>query len=125
MLLVQIKPKRKTADKPDARPLTQAELLAEAAYTELENLRSLEAHLAAEEEFKKKAAVNRSKYSGPLIRFRSKRINDEAVVRVVVISFGCNHIARMSCFVFLVECCFMHGNDGLEEVVMLTMLTQN
>ena len=79
-LLLQVKPKRKPAEKPDARPLTQAELLAEAAYTELDNLRSLEAHLAAEEEFKKKAAVKRSKYSGPLIRFRSKSINNEAVV---------------------------------------------
>ncbi len=78
---VQVKPKRKQVEKPDARPLTQAELLAEAAYTELDNLRSLEAHLAAEEEFKKKAAVKRSKYSGPLIRLRSKSINNEAVVK--------------------------------------------
>lgn len=82
-LLLQTKPKRKAPEKPEARPLTQAELLAEAAYTELENLRSLEAHLAAEEEFKKKAAIKRSKYSGPLIRFRSKSINSEAVVGLI------------------------------------------
>ena len=37
--------------------LTQEELLAEAAYTEIANLRSLEALQAAEEEVRKKAAV--------------------------------------------------------------------
>ncbi|KAK9821145.1 hypothetical protein WJX74_000389 [Apatococcus lobatus] len=82
----QIKPKRKAPERPEARPLTQAELLAEAAYTELDNLRSLEAHLAAEEEFKKKAAIKRSKYSGPLIRFRSKSINSEAVVHFEIMN---------------------------------------
>ncbi|KAK9865408.1 hypothetical protein WJX84_002071 [Apatococcus fuscideae] len=80
------KPKRKPVERPDVRPLTQAELLAEAAYTELENLRSLEAHLAAEEEFKKKASIKRSKYSGPLIRFRSKSINQEAVVHFEIMN---------------------------------------
>lgn len=63
------------------RALTQEELLAEAAYTELENLRSLEIMQAAEEEVKKKAAVIRARHSGPVIRYHSKVVDGESLVR--------------------------------------------
>ncbi|XRB05103.1 vacuolar protein sorting-associated protein 72 [Pycnococcus provasolii] len=70
------KPK-KTASKQklaeDAKPLlTQAELLAEAAMTEQTNLASLAELLAREEATKKRAAVKRAVYMGPLEQFHSK-----------------------------------------------------
>jgi len=62
------------------RILTQAELLAEAARTEIENTKSLQYLVAIEEESKKKVDANRAKYVGPLIRLRSvgegRRIQD-------------------------------------------------
>ena len=60
--------------------LTQEELLAEAAQTEIENLKSLEIMQALEEEVKKKAAVKRARYSGPYVRYHSKKVNDESLV---------------------------------------------
>ena len=62
------------------RPLSQDELLAEAARTELDNLRDLEQMVALEEATKKKALYKRSKYSGPMTRFHSKRVDDTALV---------------------------------------------
>jgi vacuolar protein sorting-associated protein 72 len=73
---------RKAPVKVEARPLTQEELLAEAAQTELENAASVALLMAAEEEVKARAAVRRGAYSGPLLRFRSKAVNGEAVVRL-------------------------------------------
>ena len=64
------------------RPLSQDELLAEAARTELDNLRDLEQMVALEEATKKKALYKRSKYSGPMTRFHSKRVDDTALVRI-------------------------------------------
>ncbi|GFR48949.1 hypothetical protein Agub_g10963 [Astrephomene gubernaculifera] len=55
------------------RPLTQQELLAEAALNEIENTRSLKALLAQEEETKRKAQVVKKKNTGPSIKFRTKR----------------------------------------------------
>lgn len=67
---LQLKPRR--VSKPTvARQLTQAELLAEAARTEIENTRSLQVLVAIEEESKKKAHIKRGKYVGPMIRLRS------------------------------------------------------
>ena len=79
--MLQTRP-RKRRQEQQHRPLTQEELLAEAAQTEIENLRSLEALQAAEEEVKERAAVKRARYSGPYIHYHSKQINGEAVVRV-------------------------------------------
>lgn len=70
----------------EQRPLTQDELLAEAARTELDNLRDLEQMVALEEATRKKALYKRSKYSGPMIRFHSKKVED---VGLVSISFSC------------------------------------
>lgn len=53
------------------RQLTQADLLAEAARTEIENTRSLQYLVALEEETKKKAHVKKGKYVGPMIRLKS------------------------------------------------------
>ena len=64
----------------EQRPLTQDELLAEAARTELDNLRDLEHMVALEEATKKKAMYKRSKYSGPMIRFHSKRVDEVGLV---------------------------------------------
>ena len=74
-----MKPKR-VRPQVEQRPLTQDELLAEAARTELDNLRDLEQMVALEEATKKKAMYKRSKYSGPMIRFSSKRVDDSALV---------------------------------------------
>ena len=65
----------------EVKLLTQEELLAEAAETELANLASLQALVAAEEEFKARASAKKSKYAGPLLRYHSLRVGDEAVVR--------------------------------------------
>lgn len=70
----QLKVKRKKA--PDAdkyRPLTQAELLREAAQTELKNLASLKELVAREEACKKKAMATKARYNGPLVRMRSRK----------------------------------------------------
>lgn len=68
----QKKPVKQTAQ----RQLTQAELLAEAARTEIENTRSLQYLVALEEETKKKANMSRGKYVGPMIRFKSCKGKD-------------------------------------------------
>lgn len=60
--------------------LTQAELLAEAAYTELDNLASLQLLMAREEESKKRAMVVKKKYSGPSLKYKSRRVDEEALV---------------------------------------------
>jgi hypothetical protein len=60
--------------------LTQAELLAEAAYTELDNLASLKLMLAQEEEVRKRAVVVKKHYAGPTIKYRSQREGEEALV---------------------------------------------
>lgn len=58
------------------RPLTQAELLAEAARTELENTRSLALLQALEEASKSATGPTRARYSGPLIRWVSRGVAD-------------------------------------------------
>ncbi len=90
----QVRPKKKRKEQP-VHLLSQEELLAEAAYTEIANLRSLEALQAAEEEVKKKAAVKRGGYSGPCIRLRSKQINGESLVRAAIVYTlaSCNVLA--------------------------------
>ena len=81
MAQAQQKRPRKAPAKAEVRPLTQEELLAEAAQTELENSASVALLMAAEEEVKARAAVRRGAYAGPLLRYRSKQVNGEAVVR--------------------------------------------
>ena len=66
--------------KAEYRPLTQEELLAEAAQTELENTASVAALMAAEEEIKARAAARKAKYCGPLLRYHSLKIDGESVV---------------------------------------------
>jgi hypothetical protein len=70
------KPKPKARRLVEDRPLTQEEMLAEAVYTESLNQASLARILAMEEESKKRAAVVKHKYEGPLLRFRSTRAAD-------------------------------------------------
>lgn len=53
------------------RQLTQAELLAEAARTAIENTRSLQYLVAIEEETKRKANIKKGKYVGPMVRLHS------------------------------------------------------
>lgn len=67
--------------KTEHRPLTQEELLEEAAQTELENSASVAALMAAEEEFRARAAVRKAKYCGPLLRYHSLKVAGESVVR--------------------------------------------
>ncbi|PNH06943.1 Vacuolar protein sorting-associated protein 72 [Tetrabaena socialis] len=55
------------------KPLTQQEMLAEAALNEIENTRSLKAMLAREEETKRKAQVVKKKNTGPVVKFRTKQ----------------------------------------------------
>jgi vacuolar protein sorting-associated protein 72 len=54
--------------------MTQEEMLAEAARTELENMASLKLLLALEEETKKRAAVVKKGLTGPLVKYRSRAV---------------------------------------------------
>ena len=63
------------------KQLTQDELLAEAARTEVENLKDLEVMVAMEEATKKKATAKKAKYSGPMVRFHSRKVDGAGVVR--------------------------------------------
>ena len=63
------------------RALTQAELLAEAARTEIDNAKSLQALVAMEEESKRRAAVKSAKYAGPMLRLLSRAVDGEERVR--------------------------------------------
>jgi len=64
-------PPKRTAPAEPARPLTQAEILAEAAVTEVWNLRDLEYLLNLEEATKKKAERVKTTFTGPTLRVRS------------------------------------------------------
>jgi vacuolar protein sorting-associated protein 72 len=75
-LAEKYKPKRAPARSSHYRPLTQAELLAEAARTEIENTKSLELLVLIEEETKKKAQVSKRRYAGPMVRWKSRRVGD-------------------------------------------------
>jgi hypothetical protein len=66
------RPKAKVRRVVEERPLTQAEMLAEAVHTESLNQASLARILAMEEEHKKRNAVVKRQYSGPVVRFRSR-----------------------------------------------------
>ena len=69
----------------DHKQLTQAELLAEAARTAIENTRSLLYMEAVEEENKRRATSNNGKYVGPMVSFASSRGEDgmeHSVVRI-------------------------------------------
>jgi vacuolar protein sorting-associated protein 72 len=59
------------------RQLTQAELLAEAARTAIENTRSLQYLVMIEEETKKKANIKKGKYVGPMVRLHSAAVVGE------------------------------------------------
>ena len=67
-------PKRNPNAEPP-RQLTQAEILAEAAVTEVANLQDLERLLNIEEAVKKKAERVKKTYSGPSVRVRSKKVD--------------------------------------------------
>ena len=67
-------PKRNPNAEPP-RQLTQAEILAEAAVTEVANLQDLERLLNIEEAVKKKAERVKKTYSGPSVRARSKKVD--------------------------------------------------
>ena len=60
----------------DHKQLTQAELLAEAARTAIENTRSLLYMEAVEEENKRRASSNSGKYVGPMVSFASSKGED-------------------------------------------------
>lgn len=71
----QVAKKRpKQASATEFKPLTQEELLAEAAKTELDNERSLQSILAREEEFKKRQTVSTAKFEGVSVRYRSRTV---------------------------------------------------
>lgn len=69
---LQLKPKR-VFKRTVHRQLTQDELLAEAARTEIENTKSLQYLVMVEEEARKKAEVKKARYAGPMIILRSTR----------------------------------------------------
>lgn len=72
-LMAMLKPRRQVRQHKPRATLTQAELLAEAANTEIENTRSLQFLQLLEEETKKKATADKKKYVGPMVRFQSRR----------------------------------------------------
>ena len=61
--------------------MTQQELLADAARTEIENTASLKLLLAMEEATRKKAAIAKSKFMGPIVKLHSKKVGEEEKVR--------------------------------------------
>lgn len=67
--------RKKTEPVHKYKPLTQAEMLKEAAQTEIKNTESLQQLVAMEEETKMKALEKRAKYMGPLIRITSKKVD--------------------------------------------------
>ncbi|CAL5221719.1 g3963 [Coccomyxa viridis] len=79
----QVRPK-KAPVKQEFRPLTQEELLAEAAQTEIENTASVQALMAAEEEVRARAASRKAKYSGPMLRYHSKKQGDTSVMLIEI-----------------------------------------
>ncbi|KAK9842518.1 hypothetical protein WJX81_004063 [Elliptochloris bilobata] len=80
-LMQQRKPRKRRVEA-EVRALTQEELLAEAAETELVNTASLARLIAVEEEVKARAAINKkSGYSGPLLRYHSRRVGEGAGLR--------------------------------------------
>ena len=66
------------------RQLTQAELLAEAARTAIENTRSLQYLVFIEEETKKKANIKKGKYVGPMVRLHSAAVDGEEKTTIEV-----------------------------------------
>lgn len=80
----EIKPKKVTKSVVH-RQLTQAELLAEAARTEVENIRSLQYMEAIEEENKRKATSTGGRYSGPMISVKSVKNSDGLEQTAVVV----------------------------------------
>ena len=62
--------------------LTQEELLAEAAKTEIVNLASLRALQKREEEVKARARETKKPYTGPVVRYRSSRGKNTIQVRL-------------------------------------------
>ena len=90
-----MKPKR-ARPQVEYRPLSQDELLAEAARTELDNLRDLEQMVALEEATKKKALYKRSKFSGLITRFHSKRVDDTALVSMML-AISCAYALLTRC----------------------------
>ena len=80
----EIKPKKVTKAVVH-RQLTQAELLAEAARTEVENIRSLQYMEAIEEENKRKASSTGGRYNGPMISIKSVKNADGFEQTAVVV----------------------------------------
>ncbi|KAK9807329.1 hypothetical protein WJX73_002410 [Symbiochloris irregularis] len=78
--------KKKKVETQEPVTLTQEELLAEAAVTEIENIKSLETMVAQEEEIKKKATKSKKQYTGPMVRFSSKCINGEALTSLEIMN---------------------------------------
>lgn len=75
----QAKKQRRRTAPTEFKLLTQEELLAEAAQTEIENTKSLQQLVALEEETKRKADVQRDRAAGPSLRYLSKRRGDGVV----------------------------------------------
>ena len=80
-LIQQTIPKRRTPKRVALKVLTQEELLAEAAATEIENTRSLQILEAVEEETKRLATVHRVRMEGPRVRYLSRALDGQLVVR--------------------------------------------
>lgn len=80
----QTTPKRRPAKRPALKVLTQEELLAEAAATEIVNTRSLQILEAVEEETKRMATVHRVRADGPRVRYLSRALDGQLVVRRLV-----------------------------------------
>lgn len=80
-LIQQTTPKRRTPKRVALKVLTQEELLAEAAATEIENTRSLQILEAVEEETKRLATVHRVRMEGPRVRYLSRALDGQLVVR--------------------------------------------
>lgn len=87
-----MKPKRRKPSKVTEEPqLTQELMLAEAAMTELYNARSLALLLAREEAAKARTTVKSGPYTGPTVRYISRRKDDaeevmlESIPRFIVV----------------------------------------
>ena len=94
-----------------ARRLTQQEMLAEAAMTEVANLADLDVLLAQEEEVKRKAhAAARAAYRGPRLRTVSRIVDGREQVSVFSFSFRFPSLSPSSPPLFSISSFFFDGS---------------
>lgn len=89
-----MKPKRRVSKAVVDAPLTQEQMLLEAAFTEIHNERSLAVLLAREEAAKARSSLKAEPYTGPILRFRSRRKEDAEEVTICSFTRAYTYLCR-------------------------------